>query len=220
MTQTIDAKRTTTTPGERVDRWLHDFETALTARDVRSAANLFATDSYWRDLVAFTWNIKTVEGRAGVADMLESCLDTVDPRGFTTTEEPTEAGGVVEAWIAFETAVGRAKGHLRLKDEGAWTLLTSLRELKGFEESEGYERPQGVSHTLQRGRLSWKEERELEDRELGTTREPYVVVIGGGQGGIALGARLRQLQVPALVLDTHDRPGRPVAQPVQIPLPA
>jgi putative flavoprotein involved in K+ transport len=37
--------------------------------------------------------------------------------------------------------------------------------------------------------------------------DPYVVVIGGGQGGIALGARLRQLGVPALVIDKHARPG-------------
>ncbi|MDQ2851694.1 MAG: NAD(P)/FAD-dependent oxidoreductase [Actinomycetota bacterium] len=207
MTQIIDEKTTTATPGERVDRWLQDFEAALAARDVQGAARLFAADSFWRDLVAFTWNIKTVEGPAGVADMLTHCLDGADPSGFVTTEEPTEADGVIEAWIAFDTAVGRGKGHLRLKEEGAWTLLTSLRELKGFEESQGYDRPQGVSHTLTPGRLSWKEERELENRELGSTREPYVVVIGGGQGGIALGARLRQLNVPAVVLDRHDRPG-------------
>ena len=34
-----------------------------------------------------------------------------------------------------------------------------------------------------------------------------MLVIGGGQGGIALGARLRQLGVPALVVDKHERPG-------------
>ncbi|MFD0516481.1 flavin-containing monooxygenase [Paractinoplanes durhamensis] len=33
------------------------------------------------------------------------------------------------------------------------------------------------------------------------------MVIGGGQGGIALGARLRQLGVPALVIDKQERPG-------------
>ncbi len=32
-------------------------------------------------------------------------------------------------------------------------------------------------------------------------------MIGGGQGGIALGARLKRLGVPALVVDKHDRPG-------------
>ena len=33
------------------------------------------------------------------------------------------------------------------------------------------------------------------------------MIIGGGQGGIALGARLRQLGVPTIVLDKHNRPG-------------
>ena len=42
---------------------------------------------------------------------------------------------------------------------------------------------------------------------MGRTRQPYVVVVGGGQGGIALGARLRQLGVPHVVLDRHERPG-------------
>ncbi|MFD9701343.1 NAD(P)-binding domain-containing protein [Lentzea sp. NPDC059081] len=204
MTQTIDRAA----PAQaRVDDWLGRFQAALKARDVDSAAGLFAVDSYWRDLVAFTWNIKTVEGRNGVADLLSACLDGTDPVGFRTTEEPVEADGVVEAWIEFETAAGRCRGHLRLNDEGAWTLLTSLHELKGFEEHKGTARPKGVRHGAVEDRKSWAEEREREQAELGYGTQPYVVVIGGGQGGIALGARLRQLGVPALVLERDDRPG-------------
>ena len=59
------------------DRWLADFESALQARDVEEAARMFSTDCFWRDLVSFTWNIKTVEGRDGVAEMLRACLDSV-----------------------------------------------------------------------------------------------------------------------------------------------
>ncbi|MDX3659158.1 NAD(P)/FAD-dependent oxidoreductase [Streptomyces sp. ID05-26A] len=198
MPQTVEQ-----TAQARVDAWLAEFEAALKARDVDAAAGLFATDSYWRDLVAFTWNIKTVEGREQVADLLSACLDGADPENFRTTETPTEADGVVEAWLEFETAAGRCRGHLRLNDEGAWTLLTSLHELKGFEES----RPKGVRHGVIEDRRSWAEEREREQAELGYAQQPYVVVIGGGQGGIALGARLRQLGVPALVLERNDRPG-------------
>ena len=56
------------------------------------------------------------------------------PRGWRTTEPPAEAEGVTEAWIEFETEVGRGHGHLRLRDGKAWTLLTTLDELKGHEE--------------------------------------------------------------------------------------
>ncbi len=46
-----------------------------------------------------------------------------------------EADGVTTAWITFETATGRCSGLLRLTgDQGAWTLLTTLDELKGYEE--------------------------------------------------------------------------------------
>ncbi|WP_181772870.1 flavin-containing monooxygenase [Amycolatopsis pittospori] len=207
MTQTVDRIEATGSPQARVDAWLGRFEAALAARDVEAAAALFAVDSYWRDLVSFTWTIKTVEGRDGVAGMLGACLDRIDPSGFRTTETPTEADGVTEAWLEFETATGRAKGHLRLKDEGAWTLLTSLRELKGFEENQRDRRPKGVEHGVVRGRKSWAEKREEQQARLGYEEQPYVVVIGGGQGGIALGARLRQLDVPALVLERNERPG-------------
>jgi putative flavoprotein involved in K+ transport len=207
MTQTVDRTAATDTPQARVDAWLNRFETALAARDVEAAAALFAVDSYWRDLVSFTWTIKTVEGRDGVTGLLEATLDRIDPSGFRTTEPPTEADGVTEAWLEFETATGRAKGHLRLKDEGAWTLLTSLRELKGFEERQRDRRAKGVEHGVVRGRTSWAEKRADEDARLGYEQQPYVVVIGGGQGGIALGARLRQLDVPALVLERNARAG-------------
>ncbi|MGY1972976.1 NAD(P)-binding domain-containing protein [Nocardia gipuzkoensis] len=209
MTRTLEPaeREESAGPQQRVDAWLRKFESALAARDIESAAGMFAVDSFWRDLVAFTWNIKTVEGRGGVVDMLRACLNDTDPRGFHTTEPVTEAGGVLTAWIGFETATGRGVGHLRLTDEGAWTLLTTLRELRGFEENKGPRRPKGTEHGANRDRVTWAEQRAREESELGVTRQPYVVVVGGGQGGIALGARMRQLGVPALVIDKHDRPG-------------
>ncbi|MEE2034540.1 NAD(P)/FAD-dependent oxidoreductase [Rhodococcus chondri] len=196
-----------TEPQQRVDAWLRDFEAALSARDVEAAAGMFAIDSFWRDLVAFTWNLKTVEGRDEIAGMLRERLDDADPRRFRSTEPPTSDDGVISAWIAFDTAVGRCEGHLRLTDEGAWTLLTTLQELKGHEEGKGPRRPRGTTHGADPNRVTWSEQRDAEDRELGYTRQPYVVIVGGGQGGIALGARMRQLGIPALVLDKHDRPG-------------
>ena len=94
-------------PATAVGEWLASFEEALTAGDAAAAAELFLDDSFWRDLVAFTWNIKTVEGRDGVRDMLDATLAHTKPSDWRTTEPPTEADGVTKAWIEFETEVGR-----------------------------------------------------------------------------------------------------------------
>jgi putative flavoprotein involved in K+ transport len=193
--------------GARVEQWVSSFQEALSARDVDRAVSLFADECYWRDLVSFTWNIKTVEGKDEVADLLRSVLDGIDPTGFAVSGEATGADGVDEAWLRFETAVGRGTGHVRLKDGKAWTLLTSLDELKGHEESKGENRPKGTFHGADPDRETWKEGREREAEELGYSRQPEVVVIGGGQGGIALAARLRQLGVETIVVERNERPG-------------
>ena len=212
MTSTLDPQTAPdVTPAQRVDAWLADFEAALAVRDIDRVAGMFAVDSFWRDLVSFTWNLKTMEGREQITDMLTTRLAGTDPSGFRARETPTEDGGVTTAFIEFETTVGRGVGHLRLKDEDgqprAWTLLTALQELKGHEEPKGPSRVLGAVHGDDPDPRSWAEKRAEEEAELGRSIQPYALVIGGGQGGIALGARLRQLGVPAIVVDKHERPG-------------
>ena len=68
-------------------------------------------------------------------------------------------------------------------------------------------RPFGTEHGANPERETWKERRERELSELGRTQDPEVVIIGGGQGGIVLGARLRQLGVPTIVVERNERPG-------------
>jgi putative flavoprotein involved in K+ transport len=199
-----------------VDAWLAEFQAALSARDVERAARMFAAQSFWRDLVSFTWNLMTVEGPEGVADLLDATLESTAPTGFVRTEEPSDTDGILEAWLEFETATGRGSGHLRLRADGegdppgelkAFTLLTTLDELKGFEEPMSERRPRGVEHGVHPNRSSWGERREEEVEGFGTTTQPYVLVVGGGQGGIALGARLRSIGVPALIVERNERPG-------------
>jgi putative flavoprotein involved in K+ transport len=141
--------------------------------------------------------------------MLAHCLANVQPRDWRVAEgeTATESGGVQEAWISFETEIARGYGLIRIKDGLIWTLLTSMVELKGFEEKAGFARPLGARHGVNPGAKTWKETREEEEAKLGFETQPYVVIIGGGQGGIALGARLRQLGVPTIIVEKNERPG-------------
>ena len=196
-----------THPTQLASAWLADFEATLTRSDVDAAVALFAPESYWRDLVAFTWNICTQEGPEAIHAMLKARLADTRPSAFTVEGTATEAAGVVEAWFTFETAVARGRGHLRLKDGKAWTLLTTMTELKGFEERKGDRRVKGAEHGVHPGRKTWLEQRADEAATLGFTEQPHVVIVGGGQGGIALGARLRRLGVPTLIIEKNARPG-------------
>ncbi|HEY1919670.1 MAG TPA: NAD(P)/FAD-dependent oxidoreductase [Streptosporangiaceae bacterium] len=205
MTATFQQTAATTS----VATWLSEFGKALAAADGDAVAALFTEDGFWRDLIAFTWNITTLEGRPAIADMVAATVSSVAPYGIKISdgEQPAEADGVIEAWIDFETAVGRGHGQLRLRDGRCWTLLTTLYELKGHEEASGPDRPRGTRHGAYRDRASWLDEREVEAAVLGVVEQPYVLIVGGGQAGIALGARLRQLRVPTIIVDKRGRPG-------------
>jgi putative flavoprotein involved in K+ transport len=195
------------TPTAQVSLWLADFGTAVARGDFDRASSMFGDESYWRDLVSFTWNLKTAEGPQQIQVMLEATMPNAKPSNFVIQGEGSEANGVTEGWFTFETATGRGRGHLRLIGGKAWTLLTTLQELKGFEEKKRDNRPKGVEHGAYKDRKSWLEARQDEERTLGFAEQPYVVVIGGGQAGIILGARLKKLGVPAIVVEKNPKPG-------------
>ena len=206
---TLAAPAAVNPAAQKLADWLARFDAALTAADIPAALALFDDECYWRDLVAFTWNLKTLEGRDQIGDMLKSCLADTKPSNWKTEEEAdaTDADGITSGWFTFETDVARGRGYLRLRNGRCWTLLTTMTELKGHEEKKGRDRIKGAEHGVHAGRKSWLELRQQEEAELGFSKQPYVLVIGGGQGGIGLGARLRRLGVPAIIIDKNPRPG-------------
>ena len=188
--------------------WLAGFEAALARGDTAAAGACFGGDGMWRDLVAFTWNIVTLEGPDAIAAMLGEVLARLRPVGFTLRETATVEGDVTAAWFDFETAVARGRGHVRLKGGKAWTFFTAMRELKGHEERSGPTREEGVIHgAVKGGRQTWLERREAIEANLGGSEQPFVLIVGGGQGGIGLGARLERLGVPSLIVDRLPRAG-------------
>jgi putative flavoprotein involved in K+ transport len=190
-----------------VSEWLANFSAALDRLDFDGAVRMFAEESYWRDLVSFTWNIKTAEGKQDIKAMLEATVPAARPGPWRIEGDAALENGVISSWFSFETTVSRGKGHLRLKDGKCATLLTTMAELKGFEEKKGAVRPKGVQHGAYSNRQNWLERRKEEAASLGVSAQPYCLIIGGGQGGIALGARLKQLEVPAIIIEKNDRPG-------------
>ncbi len=190
-----------------VRRWLAKLERAAKRNDAKTIAHLFGEECYWRDLVALTWNIRTAEGRDGIEQMLSATLPRSGLAKLKINGPAERNGKAVEAWFTFETSVARGRGHLRLKSGSGFTILTTMQELKGHEERRGLTREQGIVHRADPDRKIWKEERAREEAELGVSRQPYCVIVGGGQGGIALGARLKRLGVDTIIVEKNPRPG-------------
>ena len=113
---------------QQLSQWLAGFGDVLERGDTAAAVEMFEPECYWRDLVAFTWNIVTVEGQEGIGAMLDARLGDVQPRGWEMQGEATTDEDVVEGWFTYETAVARGLGHARLRGGKCRTLLTTKVE--------------------------------------------------------------------------------------------
>jgi cation diffusion facilitator CzcD-associated flavoprotein CzcO len=199
--------------------WLDEFEHALGKPGGAALNRLFLADSFWRDVLALSWNLQTLAGRDAVAQALNALAPKATPRNFkiapnrAAPRRVTRAGtNNIEAIFNFETALGRGSGIVRLVPDTAdgdrlkaWTLLTALDELKGFEEQLGTSRPRGQAYSRDFRGPNWLDLRNT-SRDY-ADRDPTVLVVGGGQAGLAIAARLKQLNVDTLIVDRGARIG-------------
>lgn len=199
--------------------WLDAFERGLGRPDPSTLDRLFLADSFWRDVLALSWNLQTIAGRQTIAQALATLAPKAAPADFKIAPNRapprwvSRAGtNTIEAIFNFETAIGRGSGIIRLIPDSAdgnrlkaWTLLTALDELKGFEEQLGTSRPRGQAYSRDFRGPNWLDLRNA-SRDY-AKRDPAVLVVGGGQAGLAIAARLKQLQVDALIVDREMRIG-------------
>src|SRR3981189_1911786 len=201
------------------ENWLAQFESALAKPGDSLLKTLFHPDSYWRDVLALSWNLQTINGAEAILRELKARAISAAPSGFridpdrAAPRRVTRAGtNTIEAIFKFETSQGHGSGILRLiPDAGdgnrlkAWTLLTALDELKGFEEQQGKSRPRGQSYSRDFRGPNWLDLRKAAAQY--ADRDPDVLVVGGGQAGLSIAARLKQLQIDTLILDREARVG-------------
>lgn len=167
------------------------FNDAVSKNDHSSVAGLFlGNNSFWRDHLALTWGLRTLQGRDKILEYLKSStspLTRIDIDSSAAHKAPHI--GPIDAWgdvkgiqffVKFETAVGRGEGFASLAEHnGAWKIFmisTVLKELKGYEEPTGKRRAKGVEHGGNPDRRNWLETREKEKNFEGV--EPTVLIIG------------------------------------------
>ncbi|MEA2885681.1 MAG: hypothetical protein QOD11_41 [Bradyrhizobium sp.] len=201
------------------DNWLVQFEGALANPGGGQLKVLFHSDSHWRDVLALSWNIQTVSGADAILPELTAHAGRAGPTAFAVDPDRaaprtvTRAGTpAIEAMFRFETKVGRGSGIVRLTPDAndgnalkAWTLLTALDELKGFEEQLGTARPRGEAYSRDFRGPNWLDLRKSAAQY--TDHDPAVLVVGGGQAGLSIAARCKQLNLDTLIVDREARIG-------------
>jgi len=210
---------TTTDDIAAAETWLAEFEKALAAFDEGTLRRLFHRDSHWRDLLVLSWRFKTVDGVDAILRALKTDAARTRPSGFKLSPGRTpprrvqrSGAAAIEAIFDFETVDGRGDGVLRLTPDAsdrstlrAWTLHTALQELKGHEERHRQSKPQGKAYARDFHGPNW-----LDDRMTAlayANRDPDVLVVGAGQAGLSIAARLVQLGVDTLIIDQWPRIG-------------
>ena len=192
---------------ERCLAWLKAFSKFLENKSVAKLEELFHDRCFWRDLLSFTWNIKTSEGLKQVKSTFASTKSSIVFKSLKILDVSNEESEKISSWFSFETNYGKCRGQLILVKGRCEVLFTTLEDLKGFEEKQKETRPAGLVHKAHKDRKTWKEIRTRELTEIGTTQQPHVLVIGGGQGGLALAARLKQLNIPTLLVEKNAKIG-------------
>ncbi|MDI1486298.1 MAG: hypothetical protein OHK93_005525 [Ramalina farinacea] len=169
-------------PERVISEWLSSFNAVAGANDASQLSSLFLEESYWRDLLCLTWDFHTMQGPEKIC---------------------------VQAFVHVETDVGSGRGMIKLlPDDNGWkayTLFTVLQELKGHEETVGEKRTSG-SDPSGHSKKNWQEKR-IAEENLEDGFDPAVLIVGSGQGGLTVGARLKQLGVDAVIIDRNPRIG-------------
>jgi Pyridine nucleotide-disulphide oxidoreductase len=201
-------------PAVIAQTWFKTFTSYIQANDVDSILSQLVDDVFWRDMLALTWDFRTFYGRDRVKQFL---VDRLAITKLSKLELDATSAALwrpypdiawIQAFFTFSTAaVGTCSGILRLvptAPNGDWkahAIFTNLENLHGFPELTGPLREQEPKHG------TWPEERNRERECEGPDRQPAVIVVGGGQSGLELAARLKYLGVKTLVVEREARIG-------------
>ncbi|KAJ5975786.1 hypothetical protein N7481_009493 [Penicillium waksmanii] len=190
-------------PQAIAQQWLTGLQVQLAHPESINIAPLFHEESWWRDMLALDWDMRTVH----TATEIEAFLRKRQGPSVLSNFRLQNKGQFKPAWnkvvdglswvssmFFFETAVGSGSGMLRLTQstEGRWKANVDRKELQSL-----------CLGGLEGG--TWIERRQRQQEFL--DEDPTVLVIGAGQAGLNMGARLQNLGLSCLLVDKHERIG-------------
>ena len=200
-------------PAVVAQTWFDTFVNYVQANDVDGVLSQLVKDAFWRDILALTWDFRTFFGNNRIKQFLADRLATTK---FSKLQLDTKSVALgrpysdiawIQAIFTFSTAVGTGSGIFRLvpMPNGDWkahTIFTTLEGLHGCPELTGPLREQESKFG------TWPEQRHRERECDGPDQQPVVIIVGGGQSGLELAARLKYLGIKTLVVEREARIGQ------------
>lgn len=199
------------------ETWLAKFNEALRERDYTRVSSMMHADGYWRDLLTFGWDFRNLHGIDNIREWLAKVFDLNAADDFRLESEPTigaigEHDKTLEFFFTFDTGIAHGRGYARLVEipnspDGvkAFTILTAMNELKQYPQATARNRSRDDLRITSRELENWRDRRN-KARQF-KDKDPEVVIIGGGQSGLMLAARLGQFNVSTLVVERTERVG-------------
>jgi len=188
--------------------WLQSFAQFVSANDINGILSLIHPDAWWRDFFALTWDMRTFHGAEKIKKLLEDRLVLSKISNIKLTGASLDKLYADLEWISiqfdFESDIAGGNGIIRIvpTSDGSWKgylIFTNLESLKGFPEKTGPNRSFRPNHG------KWLDQRKRE-KEF-ADGDPEVLIIGGGQSGLDISARLKNLGVSNLIIEKQDRIG-------------
>ncbi|KKZ65760.1 hypothetical protein EMCG_08435 [[Emmonsia] crescens] len=217
----VPPKEAPAEPRKVVAEWVAKFRASLVKGNVSDLQKLFHKNAWLRDMVVLSWDLRTLNGADKIAAYFQENLARAQFEKLHVRDsgrfEPmfkTAAPGLqwIETMFDFETDAGKGTGMLRLVQDcddswKAYMLSFILQGLKGYEEKSDFDRPDEGTNAISKNPHgeTWLEKRAREKSFKDS--EPTVLVIGAGQAGLMIGARLGQLGIPTLIIDRNARIG-------------
>ncbi|KAL4803067.1 hypothetical protein BDV18DRAFT_49310 [Aspergillus unguis] len=221
---------TSTTPAERINAQsiandtINKLNAALAASNIPELTSLFLEKgSFWRDHLALSWDFRTAKGRENIAAFLGSVKDLssvkIELDEGSAFRAPQVAaidaiGDVfgIQFFVKISTRTGSGRGVVRLAEVNGqgwqiYTIYTTLQEITGSEERTSARRPFGAMHGEVVDRRNWLDRRTAESEGNGKEAQPTVLIVGAGQAGLTIAARLKMLGVDSLLVDEEETVG-------------
>ncbi|KAJ6002521.1 hypothetical protein N7451_005068 [Penicillium sp. IBT 35674x] len=214
-----------------VASFVKGFAAAVESQDVDTILGYVCEDGYWKDVMLLTWDVRTFQGHETIRPMLKERLPVTELKNIrihsqipSSRENLGDDLSFILFHIEFEFAHGTGVGAARLSPVAAkggsaaelakvdsWKLYsigTAVETVAGWDAEHGDKmryQPAKLQDPLGQGRTYPELRQDEVEGQQGF--EPVVVIIGAGQTGLAMAARLKVLGIPHLIIEKEHRPG-------------